>query len=148
MGRRSHDAIAVGTQRLDRLGGRMVTMQIDPLIRTAHDIQVGIELATILDRMDILHTECLAVAHQSAGVLCVIGILHTYSHIAGAAVERAIKHLIALFGDEVAQIGNTLGIPFVRTTCRIEQPLTFDIFHLRPKFSDNFRSVRPQCDPP
>ena len=116
MGRRCHNAVAVGTQSLDSLRGRVVTVQVDPLIRTANDIQVGVELATILDRMDILHTERLAMAHQSAGILRVVGILHTDSHIASAAVERTREHLGTFIGDEIAQIGDTFGIPFVRTT--------------------------------
>ena len=148
MGRRCHNAIAVGTQSLDRLRSRVVAVQVNPLIRTANDIQIGVELATVLDRMDILHTERLAMAHQRAGILRVVGVLHTDCHIAGAAVERAGKHLITLLGDEIAQIGYAFGIPFVRATLGVEQPLTFDTFHLRPIFSDNSRSARPQCDPP
>ena len=76
----------------------------DPLVGPAHDIRVGREAANRLDRMNILYAERLAVAHQRAGVLRMVGILETDRHVARAVRQRFPEHLLASGQHEPGQV--------------------------------------------
>ena len=67
---------------------------IDPLIRSAHDIHIGTKFANRLNRMQILQTEGLTMAHQSRRILRVEGVFGTeHAGVSDEIIEAADEYL-------------------------------------------------------
>ena len=108
-----HDAVALCLECCECLGGILVVLDIYPLVCATHDIHRGVELAAILDGVYLLNAECLAVAHDGAGILWVEHILGHDAHIVCALRYGALKHLLTLLGDKLVHIVESLLEPLV-----------------------------------
>ena len=110
------DAIALLAQILYCIGGRGVALDIYPLICSECDVEGRQKRTQILDRMDVLHTKRLAVAHNGAGILCVEHILGHNGQILGAHIERSVERVDTTLQQERGEI-------FVAFTHLVEREL-------------------------
>ena len=83
-------------------------MYLDPLVGAEHNILRWREGTQILYRMDILHTEGLAVAHYCTGVVLVKHILGEHRDIVGAHTERTTQRGETLLEHKRGEVVDTL----------------------------------------
>jgi len=125
--RRGDDPVTPTAQRADQLRRRRMLADFDPFVGAAHDLHVRRKTAQLLHRMQLLHAECLAVAHQRARILRMERILHTDGHITRPHIHGATQRRVTLRGHKTRQVFDPAGEQFVRKSGAI-----FYIFHRRP----------------